>query len=648
MNTQTATPTEHHQRPRGGRSRVVLCLAMILGGVSGAFVTSPGHAANDPLTIVSLTFDDGSASQLAAAGLMDDRGMAGTFYVNSGSVGKAGYATRAQLTQLAEDGHEIGGHTVNHVNLPALPLDEAKRQICLDRANLTAWGFSVRSFAYPFAEATPAVGDLVRDCGYNSGRNVGSLRSRFGCEGCSFAEPVPPIQPYATRSHDVEGAWTLEDFQDAVTNVESSGGGWVQLTFHNFCGTSCGELSIGEEVFTQFLDWLGPRAASNNTVVKTVGDVIGGAVQPVVAVDDPVPTQDESGLNNPGLETVPAGTNMPQCWQAGGYGTNTAVVDTVTPGRTGQIAGRMTVTDFADGDAKLITARDLGTCAPAVTPGRTYVLEGWYTATARTQYDVYLRNTAGGWSYWTSSPFFAASPTYAPATWTTPPVPAGSTGISFGLNLIGNGQLTVDDFTFSAEEPADSTVGLAVGSGLTYGKTNTATVTVAAPAGRPAPTGTVTIKDGARTIASTTLSGGSAAISLATLSPGTRQLTASYAGDIATKPGVSAAKTVIVKKATPTVTIRLSTAYAKVRKTQVKVSVTMTLPGSAIKPAGTVYVRVNGRTVRTATVGAARQGRITVTMPRFTKRGTFKVTVKYGGSSTFYPHYSTPRTVKVS
>jgi peptidoglycan/xylan/chitin deacetylase (PgdA/CDA1 family) len=806
MNTQTATPTEHHQHPRTTRTSIAWCIAMILAVLPSVFVMSPGRAADGPQTVVSLTFDDGNANQLSAATIMKDHGMPGTFYVNSGSVGKAAYFTRNDLTQLAADGNEIGGHTLSHVNLPGLPSDEAKRQICLDRANLTEWGFSVRSFSYPFAETTPAIGNLVRDCGYNSGRNVGDIRSRFGCDDCSFSEAMPPSQPYSTKAHNVDSAWTLQDFQDAVTNAESSGGGWVQLTFHNFCGSTCGELSVSEEIFTQFLDWLEPRAASNNTIVKTVGDVVGGAAQPVVMVGDPVPIQDESGLNNPSLETLAASTGLPQCWQAGGYGTNTATVDTVTPGRTGQIAGRVTVSNFGNGDAKLITARDLGTCAPSVTPGKSYVLRGWYTSTAATQFDVYLRNASGGWSYWTSSPFFAASPTYTPATWTTPAVPAGSTGISFGLNLVGNGTLTADDFTFSATDsvprtyatvapaapdgaagwykthpkvtltvdrgsesaateysvddgttwtaytapfdapdtqklsyrstsgslvevtrtldlkvdttlpvvtptfdettrtltvtatdmngsgialierrtvgdtawtpvtgpevlgsdsaelelratdnagngsatetlnvlngPAEPTVTLGLGSSLTYGKANTATITVAVPAGRATPTGTVTIKDGTKAIASKTLSGGTVAISLSTLGAGTRRLTASYAGDTETKAGISAVQTVTVKKATPTVTFALSTSRPKAKSTKVKVTVNLRIAGSSVRPAGTVYIRLNGKTIKTMTIWSSYKGTRAVRLPAFTKKGTFKLSVRYQGSPNVSPRTS--------
>ncbi|WP_159542009.1 Ig-like domain repeat protein [Aeromicrobium sp. 9AM] len=781
---------------------------MILALLPGVIVMSPGQAADGPPTVVSLTFDDGSTTQLLAAGLMTNHGMPGTFYVNSGNVGKNGYATRAELTQLAADGHEIGGHTLHHANLTTLPSTEAKRQICLDRANLTEWGFTVRSFAFPFAEGSTAIGDLVRDCGYNSARNVGDMRSRFGCDDCTYTESTPPGQPYSLKAHDVVNEWTLQDLQDAVTNAESSGGGWVPLTFHNFCEDVCGALSTDTALFEQFLTWLEPRAASNNTVVKTVGDVVGGVAQPVVSVDD-VPTQDESGVNNPSLESI-APSGLPACWQAGTQGAITAAVDTVAPGRTGQVAGRVTVSSFTSGDAKLVITRDLGTCAPAVTPGKAYVLRGWYTSTAQTQFVVHRRNAAGTWSYWTSSPFFGPSSTYAPATWTTGQVPPGTTGISFGLNLVAVGTLTVDDFTLSATDsvprtiaavaptapdgtagwyrtrpevtlsvdrgsPAATTeysvddgatwhaytgpfdapdsytlsyrskfgtiveptrtidlkvdttapsmapaldpsnrtlnvnaadngsgialvekrdvgssdwtpvtgpevlgddaahldlratdhaghestktvhvlaraeagVSLSLGSSLTYGKGNTATVAVTAPLGWPPPTGTVTIKDGTKVIATGPLSGGTAAIPLPTLGAGSHGLTASYSGDSRTKAGTSAITTVTVNKATPTVTFTLSTSKPKVSSTKVKITVNLRIAGSSIRPANYVYIRLDGRTIKTMLISSAYAGTRSVSLPVFRKKGTFKLSVKYQGSSNVYSGTSSSKTITV-
>lgn len=416
-------------------------------------LAGPAHAAaTDPPTVVSLTFDDGNSDQMAAAPIMKAHGMPATFFINSGSIGQSGFLTRAQLDALAADGNEIGGHTLNHPDLTALPIDEAKRQICVDRDNLIDWGFAPRSFAYPFASTSAAIDQLAQDCGYNSARNLGDIASRFGCADCDHAESTPPSNPYETKALDeVDNTWTLQDFEDAVTNAEQSGGGWVQFTFHNFCGDVCTELSVTQTIFTQFLDWLQLRAATNNTTVKTVGDVIGGAVKPAVASPPPTPITDPSGLNNPGFENLNT-TGAPICWQQASYGTNTPTYSTATPGRTGAVAGQVQVSGYTDGDAKLLPSLDLGTCSPAATAGKSYVLRSWYTSTANTQYAVYLRTTAGGWVYWTSSPYFAPASAYTQAVWTTPQIPAGYDGISFALSAFANGTLTSDDYSISATD----------------------------------------------------------------------------------------------------------------------------------------------------------------------------------------------------
>ncbi|MEJ1231103.1 MAG: hypothetical protein WDM88_11465 [Galbitalea sp.] len=102
------------------------------------------------------------------------------------------------------------------------------------------------------------------------------------------------------------------------------------------------------ELFTQFVDWLGTQSATENTVVKTVAQVIGGPVQPAVVVP---PSASSANVTNPGLETIDAG-GLPDCWAQAGYGTNTATFDTVSPGHTGNVAGRLTMTAYTDGDEK--------------------------------------------------------------------------------------------------------------------------------------------------------------------------------------------------------------------------------------------------------------------------------------------------------
>lgn len=430
------------------RKGIGLLLAVALSTfIVGSPPGSPAEAAR-PLTTVSLTFDDGNANQMAAATILANYQVKGTFFITSGFLNAPGYLTTANLNTLKANGQEIGGHSLSHPDLTNVPADEAKRQICNDRVALLGLGHAVRSFAYPFASLSPAVKTIAADCGYNSARALGDLAFPLDpdCSGCPSAATLPPADPYETAAlPQVESSWTLADLKGAVTRAEVTGG-WVQFTFHNVCAASAGcELNVTPTVLQQFTQWLVLRKVLRNTVIKTVGDTIGGAVKP--GVNGPPVTPPDPGANavvNPGMETLnPDGS--PQCWMKGGYGTNTSVLDLKTPGRTGSRAGRATMSGYVDGDAKWLQQFDLGGCSPTVVPGHTYSLRQWYTATGVTQFAVYLRDAGGVWHYWTSSPWFASATEFTQANWTTPEIPAGMTGLSFGLNIFGNGTLVTDD-----------------------------------------------------------------------------------------------------------------------------------------------------------------------------------------------------------
>jgi len=439
-----------------------LAVLAVTAFLSAAAAVPPATAAG-PRTTVSLTFDDADASQLTALPILQRYGMKATFFVPSGFVGAAGYMTRSDLGNLKAAGHEIGGHTVNHPDLATLPADEAKRQICTDRSTLTSWGFSVRSFAYPFASASSAVEKAASDCGYRSARLLGDLRTRFDCQDCAVAETLPPADRFGTKAlPQFESNWTLDDLKQGVLNAETTGG-WVQYTFHDVCDNACTDIAISPALLDQFLSWLKQHMATANTVVKTVGDAVGGTAKPVV--NGPVVPPAAAGVNaikNPGLETLTAGA--PSCWMQGGWGQNSASFSTGSPAHGGSVASRITMSNYVSGDAKLLPQFDLGACAPTVVPGHTYSLRSWYTSTGVTQFAVYLRASTGVWQYWTSSPWFSAASTYTQAVWTTPAIPTGYTGISFALNVFANGTLQTDDVSMydSVGAPAATSAQTAV------------------------------------------------------------------------------------------------------------------------------------------------------------------------------------------
>ncbi|MGH3659808.1 MAG: polysaccharide deacetylase family protein, partial [Micromonosporaceae bacterium] len=119
--------------------------------------------------VVSFTFDDARSSQYGVLPVFGAHGMRATFYVNTGLMGTTGIMSWAQLHDIADAGHEIGGHTVHHTGLTEVDAATARAEIQGDITNLLAQGFPRPiSFAYPYGYYGPAEEGYVRDAGYAS------------------------------------------------------------------------------------------------------------------------------------------------------------------------------------------------------------------------------------------------------------------------------------------------------------------------------------------------------------------------------------------------------------------------------------------------------------------------------------------------
>ncbi|WP_427018618.1 polysaccharide deacetylase family protein [Pseudarthrobacter sp. P1] len=433
--------------------------ALLLATLFNTAVLAPPARAAGPAT-VTLTFDDGNADQVAAAQYMNSKGLKGTFFTPSGYLNAPQYMTTAQALALQTAGNEIAGHTVTHPDLAQMGADEIKRQICNDRVNLANMGFRVTNFAYPFASSTAAVQQTVAACGYNSARGLGDLKSKAAPTLTDLAEPlpVPAADLMFTKAPDeVDNTWSLADMQAVVTQAEPAGG-WVQLTFHHFDSTT-DPLTVTTANFRAYVDWLVAEQTAGRVIVKTVRQVMAAQFpDPANAALDvnkplvngpaaPAPITTGNLIKNPGLETAgPVATGLPQCFAIGSFGSNTHAFSTVTPGHTGAAAEQMVMSVYKDGDAKLLPTLDLGECAPSAIPGHTYTMMAWYKTTAITQFELYYRTGLGTWTYWTAGPQYVPATAWTQATWTSPPVPAGASAISIGMNLVSTGTLTTDDY----------------------------------------------------------------------------------------------------------------------------------------------------------------------------------------------------------
>lgn len=179
----------------------------------------------------------------------------------------------------------------------------------------------------------------------------------------------------------------------------------------------------------------------------------------------------------------------------------------------------------------------------------------------------------------------------------------------------------------------------------------TFSATVGAVEGKAA-TGTVTFRSGSSTVGKATVKNGKATVRASTtaLKPGKRTVTATFTPDSASKKrGVSpgtASTPVSVLKAKSATSVRLSPAKVKhgSKAKKAKAVVTIKVAGIA-KPGGTVKVYVSGKHVKTVKLTSHSKGKVTVTLPRKTKKGTYAVKVTYSGTST--TSGATSKTVKL-
>jgi hypothetical protein len=147
------------------------------------------------------------------------------------------------LKAFQADGQEIGGHTINHLDLTTLTPSQQEHEVCDDRTQLIAWGFNPTSFAYPFGAFNASAESVIKNCGYTSPDSIKSDTS-------------------------------LEQIEQYVTTAQQNGGGWIPFVFHHVCsGSSCDLYSITPDTLSGFMEWLQTQA-SVGTVVETTGQVI--------------------------------------------------------------------------------------------------------------------------------------------------------------------------------------------------------------------------------------------------------------------------------------------------------------------------------------------------------------------------------------
>jgi peptidoglycan/xylan/chitin deacetylase (PgdA/CDA1 family) len=117
---------------------------------------------------VALTFDDGGASALDIAGMLERRGWRGHFFVTTSRIGEPGFVGPDAVRELAERGHDVGSHSHTHPtymgNLDRAPV---RREWRLSREVLgDLLGRAPATAAIPGGFLRPVVVEEAASAGY--------------------------------------------------------------------------------------------------------------------------------------------------------------------------------------------------------------------------------------------------------------------------------------------------------------------------------------------------------------------------------------------------------------------------------------------------------------------------------------------------
>lgn len=123
-----------------------------------------------PRRSVVITFDDGYAETYEIAWpLLKRAGFPSTVFVAAGEVGRPGFATWGQLTEMAQDGTMIGSHTMHHSYLPHVKEDRLDEELVESKRVIESRiGRAINFISYPIGGFTAHAQGIVKQAGYRA------------------------------------------------------------------------------------------------------------------------------------------------------------------------------------------------------------------------------------------------------------------------------------------------------------------------------------------------------------------------------------------------------------------------------------------------------------------------------------------------
>jgi len=260
-------------------------------GYGNTYVT---RWADDRMSAFTFSFDDGLKSQYDnARGILNNYNFKGSFfilppYLTDSLPGIWRYGTWYMFQELANDGHEIGSHTLNHPDLTTLPPGDTSTPNTihyelyqsLNKIYQKIENNYCISLAYPYGTHNNLV-DSISALYYDGARSIGedpnswsmSGSEWFGLKsyGVTFDNPRNSINDDLDELNNFEGwidqsiqngTWAIQLVHEVVPYSELPG--IIDSTYY----------PIGNEWLSMLCDWIKEKSNNREVWVENMGNVM--------------------------------------------------------------------------------------------------------------------------------------------------------------------------------------------------------------------------------------------------------------------------------------------------------------------------------------------------------------------------------------
>jgi peptidoglycan/xylan/chitin deacetylase (PgdA/CDA1 family) len=235
---------------------------------------------------ISLAFSDGHKSYIRVAEILHELNFNATFYINTNNITfQSEFLNVFDINILVDMGFEIGGHTKSHLSFlnPKIDTPTILEEICRDRAQLKANGWTPKSFAYADDFYKRQTQQIAEECGYNSAL----VGEPFGYINTTFDNPYNvnlPLIHALEISKNITAAYLLS-FLNLNLHLD-----WIVYHFH---------ITPPEKELKEFLNFIKQSVQEGDVIIQSIDQVIGGRFKRIPEeFSDTLPTETPDPLAN--------------------------------------------------------------------------------------------------------------------------------------------------------------------------------------------------------------------------------------------------------------------------------------------------------------------------------------------------------------